>query len=152
MRPDPNSPASARAVVPLVLLATLVLAAGCAKKPPEDSDFATLFEASRPPLADRIVRWLAVYAVLSVVFVGCLWIGMKLTRVIGTFRQVLPIAAIVAASSFIPFVGGLVAVAVTFVLVERWLDHESYAQVALMAVVSNGISYLIWLGVLVTMH
>jgi hypothetical protein len=68
---------------------------------------------------------------------GCLWAGMKLTKVDGTFPGMLLIAAISSLVGLIPMVGWLVGTIVMFVLICKWTDAEFWPDAVLMVVVAQ---------------
>ncbi len=67
----------------------------------------------------------------------CLWAGMKLTKVDGTFLGMLLIAAISSLAGLIPFVGWLVSLIVMFVLISKWTDAEFWPDAVLMVIVAD---------------
>jgi hypothetical protein len=67
----------------------------------------------------------------------CLWAGMKLTKVDGTFVGMLLIAAISSLAGCIPWIGWLVGLVVMFVLISKWTDAEFWPDAILMVVVAN---------------
>ncbi len=69
----------------------------------------------------------------------CLWAGMKLTKVDGTFLGMLLIAAISSLVGVIPFVGWLASLIVMFVLISKWTDAEFWPDAVLMVVVANAV-------------
>lgn len=67
----------------------------------------------------------------------CLWAGMKLTRVDGTFLGMLLIAAISSLVGLIPLVGWLASLVVGFVLISKWTDAQFWPDAVLMVIVAN---------------
>ena len=67
----------------------------------------------------------------------CLWAGMKLTRVDGTFLGMLLIAAISSLVGLIPLVGWLASLVVMFVLISKWTDAQFWPDAVLMVIVAN---------------
>ena len=83
-----------------------------------------------------IIVGFIVGTVLSAV---CLWAGMKLTKVGGTFLSMLAIAALSSLAGLIPipFVGWLASLVVMFVLISKWTDAEFWPDAVLMVVVAD---------------
>lgn len=68
---------------------------------------------------------------------ACLWAGMKLTKVDGTFVGMILIAAISSLVGLIPMVGWLVSLVVMFALISKWTDAEFWPDAVLMVIVAN---------------
>ncbi|MDD3117542.1 MAG: hypothetical protein PHQ27_00020 [Victivallales bacterium] len=71
------------------------------------------------------------------VWAGCLWGGMKLTKLQGDFLSLLIIAIIATLSSFIPLVGTLISTVVMLILIWRWLGCRFWPDAVLMVVVAK---------------
>jgi hypothetical protein len=65
------------------------------------------------------------FAVATVFSAVCLWAGMKLTKVDGTFVSMLVIAAVSSLLGLIPYDGWIVGTIVMFVLICKWTDADS---------------------------
>jgi len=74
----------------------------------------------------------------------CLWAGMKLTKVDGTFLSMLAIAALSSLAGLIPLpvVGWLASLIVMFVLISKWTDAEFWPDAVLMVVVADVVGIL----------
>jgi len=80
---------------------------------------------------------------LSTLFAAsCLWAGMKLTKVQGTFFAMLIIALISSLLGLIPVVGWVVGAVAMFILVCKWTDAEFWPDAVLMVVVARAVSVL----------
>ena len=77
------------------------------------------------------------FAVATVISAACLWAGMKLTRVDGTFLAMLIIAATSSLVGVIPHVGWLLSFIVMFVLICKWTTAEFWPDAVLMVIVAN---------------
>lgn len=100
------------------------------------------------------------FAIGTVFSAGCLWIGMKLTNVEGTFGTMLGIAAISSLASFalafiglMPCVGWLINIIVMFVLICKWTDAEFWPDAIGMVLIAGvvGILARIFLDFLISM-
>ena len=84
-----------------------------------------------------MISIIVAFLVGTVVSAACLWAGMKLTKVDGTFPGMLLIAAISSLVGLIPLVGWLVGTIVMFVLICKWTDAEFWPDAVLMVVVAQ---------------
>jgi len=80
------------------------------------------------------------FAVATVFSAFCLWAGMKLTKVDGTFVSMLIIAAVSSLLGIIPYAGWLIGTIVMFVLICKWTDAEFWPDAVLMVVVARIVS------------
>ena len=79
--------------------------------------------------------------VISTLFSAvCLWVAMKVTGVVGTFIAMLLIAAICAVVGLVPFVGGLAALVLMFILIRRWTSANVWPDAVLMVVAARAVS------------
>ena len=85
---------------------------------------------------------LVAFVVATLLSAGCLWLGMKLTGVGGTFFAMLLIAAICAVLLQLPLIGWLVALIVMFVLIKKWTDASIWPDAVLMVVVAYLVAFL----------
>ena len=90
----------------------------------------------------EILEALAIYILIRAAF---LWVGMKLTKVGGTFLAMIIISAI---STFvllipIPFMNLVFSAIVMFVLICKWTDANFFPDAVLMVVVANGAAMLV---------
>ena len=69
----------------------------------------------------------------------CLWAGMKLTKVDGTFLAMLIISAVSSLVGLIPMLGWLISTIVMFILICKWTDAEFWPDAVLMVVVANAV-------------
>jgi DNA-directed RNA polymerase subunit RPC12/RpoP len=87
-----------------------------------------------------------VMAVGTVTSACCLWVGMKVTDVEGTFGALLGIAAICSLVGLVPFVGGLASLVVMFVLICKWTDADFWPQAIGMVLVAGLVGiFAVWL-------
>ena len=84
-----------------------------------------------------MISIIVAFLVGTVFSAACLWAGMKLTKVDGTFLGMLLVAAISSLVSAIPLVGWLVGMIVMFVLICKWTDAEFWPDAVLMVVVAQ---------------
>lgn len=77
------------------------------------------------------------FAVGALIMAACLWAGMRLTGVGGTFAAMLAVAAIASALQLIPYVGWLIALVVMLSLISRWTDAPVWPDAVLMVLVAN---------------
>jgi len=70
----------------------------------------------------------------------CLWGGMKITNVDGSFGAALAIAAISAGLGLIPLIGWLVGIVVMFILISALTDAEFWPDAILMVFVAKLLS------------
>jgi hypothetical protein len=76
----------------------------------------------------------------------CLWAGMKLTRVDGSFSAMLVISIISSLFGFIPFAGWVIASIVMFVLICKWTDANFWPDAVLMVVVARALALFVAFG------
>ncbi|MFH1717212.1 MAG: hypothetical protein ABIF19_07670 [Planctomycetota bacterium] len=74
---------------------------------------------------------------------GCLWAGMRLCRIKGTFLAMVIIAAVSSLAALIPVVGWLASLIVMFVLICKWTDANLWPHAVLMVLVANLLGLLI---------
>ena len=93
-----------------------------------------------------IVISLAIQSVLLAVF---FWLGMKITKVDGTFPAMIIIAVVsllirylIAIVLPLGFMGTIITGIITCVLISKWTDAEFYPDAVLMVVVSHGLLYI----------
>ena len=67
----------------------------------------------------------------------CLWAGMKLTKLNGTFLAMLIITVISNLLGLIPIVGWIIGIVAMFVLICKWTDAEFWPDAVLMVVVAQ---------------
>ena|ERR1039457_6405022 len=72
----------------------------------------------------------------------CLWAGMKLTGVNGTFIAMLVIAVITALLGLIPTIGWIVGSITMFILICIWTNADFWPDAVLMVVVSRVVGIL----------
>jgi len=84
-----------------------------------------------------------IVAVIGETLVGActLWAAMKLTKVQGTFAQMLIVAGASAVLSLIPVAGWLLSVIVMFVLIRKLTDADIWPDAILMVIVAGLISF-----------
>jgi len=90
------------------------------------------------------VEGLVVFVVGAVCYGACLWVGVKLTGVRGTF---IAMALISAACGLVPTVGGVLSAVVMFILLARWTDAEFWPEAVLLVVVARRMEMAAGLGV-----
>ena len=81
----------------------------------------------------------------------CLWAGMRLCKIKGTFLALLIIAAISGLVGLIPVVGSVISLVVMFVLICKWTDAQFWPHAVLMVLVA-GIIRLLISGYLSNVH
>jgi hypothetical protein len=87
------------------------------------------------------------FVVGAVCYGACLWVGMKLTGVRGTFIAMALIALISAACGLVPTVGGVLSVVVMFILLVRWTGADFWLEAVLLVVVARLVEMAAGLGV-----
>ena len=70
----------------------------------------------------------------------CLWGGMKITNVDGTFGAMFAIAAISAGLGLIPLIGWILGIVVMFILISALTDAEFWPDAVLMVFVAKLLS------------
>ena len=79
-----------------------------------------------------------VFVVGTIFSACCLWAGMKLTKVDGSFLAMLIIAAISSLLGFIPGIGGwLVSTIAMYFLICKWTDAELFPDAVFMVIVAK---------------
>jgi len=108
------------------------------------SSQATAPRRARPSSGDLFTAILSGFAIGTFFSAVCLWIGMKITRVEGTFVAMLGIAAISSLASiipsvfcFIPCVGLLFNLVIMLVLICKWTDAELWPEAIGMVLISG---------------
>ncbi|MHC4701648.1 MAG: hypothetical protein ACYTFQ_13870, partial [Planctomycetota bacterium] len=104
-------------------------------------------ERSRAPRGQLISALAVRFAIGTLISAFCLWAGMKITRVEGTFVAMLGIAAISSLAStipvllapigFMPCFGWLIGQIVMFVLICKWTDAEFWPDAVGMVLVAG---------------
>ncbi len=89
----------------------------------------------------EILEIAVVYLAITVIFAVCLWAGMKLTGVDGTFAAMLIIAAITGLCDMVPGVGWILSPVVMFILICRWTDADFWPDAFLMVVVAQAVAF-----------
>ena len=85
-----------------------------------------------------------VFTVGTLVSAFCLWAGMKITKVQGTFSAMLIISAVSLGASFlIPFIGGIAGTIVMFFLIIKMTDAEFWPDAVLMVLVARVVEILL---------
>lgn len=74
----------------------------------------------------------------------CLWGGMQITKVEGTFTAMLTIAAICTGLSFIPMAGGLISLVAMCVLISMMTDANFWPDTVLMVIVTKILTAAMW--------
>ena len=99
---------------------------------------------ARPSSGGLFTAILSGFAIGTFFSAVCLWIGMKITRVEGTFVAMLGIAAISSLANiipsvfcFIPCVGLLFNLAIMLVLICKWTDAELWPDAIGMVLISG---------------
>ena len=72
----------------------------------------------------------------------CLWAGMRLCKINGTFSAMVIIAAVSSLTGLVPTVGGLISLIVMFVLICKWTDAPLWPDAVLMVAVAGLIGLL----------
>jgi len=92
-----------------------------------------------------LIQLLAI--VISIV-VGavCLWAGMKLTKVDGTFVAMLLISTATALAGAVPGIGFILGTVVMFVLICKLTDAEFWPDAILMVVVARAVAVFAAIG------
>ncbi len=81
--------------------------------------------------------------VVSILFSAfCLWAGMKLTRVEGSFIAMLIIATISTLFGLIPTVGWIIGTIAMFFLICKWTNANFWPDAVLMVVVARVVGVL----------
>ena len=82
---------------------------------------------------------LSVAIVISAV---CLWLGMKITKVDGTFIAMFLIATVSTLLALIPTGGWIIGTIVMFILICKWTDASFFPDAVLMVIVARGVAIL----------
>lgn len=69
----------------------------------------------------------------------CLWAGMKLTGVDGSFFAMIIIAAISSLLTIIPVAGTVISTIVLFLLITKWTDANLFPDAVLMVIVAQAV-------------
>jgi len=78
--------------------------------------------------------------IVSILFSAfCLWAGMKLTKVEGTFLAMLIIAIISTLLGLIPMAGWIIGTIAMFFLICKWTNANFWPDAILMVVVARGV-------------
>lgn len=87
-------------------------------------------------------------AIIVGILVGavCLWAGMKITKVDGTFVAMLLISTATALVGAIPGIGLILGTVVMFVLICKLTDAEFWPDAVLMVVVSRAVAVFAAIG------
>ena len=121
---------------------------------------ATTPRRARPPSGRLFTAIISGFAIGTFFSAICLYIGMKITRVEGTFVAMLGIAAISSLAStvpmficFTPCVGWLLGLVVMFVLICKWTDAEFWPDAIGIVLISGAVSILarMLLGFIISM-
>jgi len=83
------------------------------------------------------------FAIGTLLSACCLWIGMRLTRLNGSFFAMLLIAAISSMAGLIPMVGWLLCLIVTLVLICRWTDASFWPHAVVMVLLTCLVGLLV---------
>jgi predicted RNA-binding Zn-ribbon protein involved in translation (DUF1610 family) len=127
---------------------------------PSSSRAATSPRRTRPSSGAVFTAIITGFAIGTFFSAICLWIGMKITRVEGTFVAMLGIAAISSLAStvpmficFTPCVGWLLGLVVMFVLICKWTDAEFWPDAIGIVLISGvvGILARMLLGFIISM-
>ena len=85
-----------------------------------------------------------VVVVVSILFSAfCLWAGMKITKVEGTFLAMLIVATVSTLLSLIPMVGGIIGTIAMFILICKWTGANLWPDAILMVVVARGVGIFV---------
>ncbi len=96
-----------------------------------------------------LIAFYLIAFVLSTLGSGCcLWAGMKLTGLDGTFLGMLVIGAVSTLLGFIPYVGPILAIIAMFVLIYKWTDANFWPDSVLMVLVARCVAIMLWTGLL----
>jgi len=115
---------------------------------------------ARPSSGGLYTAILSGFAIGTFFSAVCLWIGMKITKVEGTFIAMLGIAAISSLTGvipmfvcFIPCIGSLISLVVMFVLLCKWTDAEFWPDAIGIVLISGAVSIFarMLLGFIVSM-
>ncbi|MDY6892582.1 MAG: hypothetical protein SVO26_02555 [Chloroflexota bacterium] len=72
-----------------------------------------------------------------------LWIGMKLTRIHGTFLAMIIVAVVSSLVRLIPIAGGILSIIAMFVLINALTDSDFWPDAVFMVIVAWGIPFLL---------
>lgn len=94
-----------------------------------------------------MLEYVLSFVIGAVVLAVCLWVGMTITSVKGTFYGLLVTVIAAALVGLIPVVGEYITVAVLFAGINQFTDAEFWPDAVLMVVVSWIIYLLLMLFV-----
>ena len=84
-----------------------------------------------------MIEMLVIFVIGTVLSAVCLWAGMKITNVDGSFVAMLIVAAVSTGLGFLPLVGWIVGTVAMFVLICTLTDAEFWPDAILMVFVAK---------------
>jgi hypothetical protein len=82
------------------------------------------------------------FCIAILISAACLWAGMKITKVEGSFAGMLGIATVSSLFGLIPVVGWILGTVVMFVLICKWTTANFWPDAILMVVVARLVGIL----------
>ena len=86
---------------------------------------------------ELVIGFIIGFGIATLLSAICLWAGMKLTGVGGTFLGMLIIAAVTAGLDFIPSIGWIISTVVMYVLICKWTDANFWPDAVFMVIVAK---------------
>lgn len=83
------------------------------------------------------------FIVSTLFYAFFLWVGMKLTKIDGSFLAMIIIATISTLFGFIPIVGWIIGTIVMFFLICKWTNANFWPDAVLMVVVARGVGMFV---------
>ena len=88
-----------------------------------------------------------VVLVLSVLLSAlCLWVGLKITKIEGSFGAMLIVAGVSGGLGMIPYVGWLLGLVAMFILICTLTEAEFWPDAVLLVFVAKGVGFLLGLA------
>ena len=85
------------------------------------------------------------FVILSLIVGTSLWVGMKITKVEGTFLAMLIIAAVTMLVGLIPGVGGILSLVALYFMLHKWTSAEFFPDAIILVVVAWAVRWIaVW--------
>ena len=89
------------------------------------------------------IFYIVVFIIGTLVAAIFLWIGMKLTRVHGTFLAMMIVAVVSSLVRLIPHAGGILSIITMFVLMSALTDADFWPDSVFLVIIAWGIPFLL---------
>ena|SRR5688572_17357619 len=107
----------------------------------EQTDMERMLGIPQEPLSTAILRGVMAFVVGTGIRSLCIWGGMKVATVEGTYKQALVMAAVGTALSFIPWVGWVLGAAAICAMLVVWCEATFWPEAVLVVVVQWAIAF-----------